>query len=232
VSVLLSLEDVHVHLGGSHVLQGVGFEVEEGGVTALLGRNGVGKTTTLRAILGLVPRQGSVRFAGAGIERESTHRIVRRGIGYVPEDRDVFAGLTVRENLELAVRNGGARYELVHGLFPELAERASQRAGTLSGGQQQMVAIARALLNPNRLLLIDEPTKGLAPALVSDVAAALEKVAETETALLVEQNLGVVRRLATRIVVLDQGRVVHVGTAADLDDAALVNRLLAAGHSE
>lgn len=231
MSALLSLEDVHVHLGGSHVLQGVSFEVAEGGVTALLGRNGVGKTTTLRAILGLVPRQGSVRLGGAAIEREQTHTIVRRGIGYVPEDREVFAGLTVRENLELAARNGSARYELVHALFPELAERAGQRAGTLSGGQQQMVAIARALLNPNRLLLIDEPTKGLAPALVADVAAALERVAETETALLVEQNLGVVRRLARSIVVLDQGRVVHAGAAADLDDESLVHRLLGAGHT-
>jgi branched-chain amino acid transport system ATP-binding protein len=231
VASLLEIRDLHVHLGGSHVLQGVSLDVPEGGVTALLGRNGVGKTTTLRAVLGLVPREGSVRFAGVAIEREPTHKIVRRGIGYVPEDRDVFAGLTVRENLELAERNGSARYDLVHRLFPELHERAGQRAGTLSGGQQQMVAIARALLNPNALLLIDEPTKGLAPALVSDVASALARVAESETVLLVEQNLGVVRRLASAIVVLDQGRVVHTGTAADLDDAVLVNRLLGAGHA-
>lgn len=228
---LLSLDDVHVDLGGSHVLQGVSFEVAEGGITALLGRNGVGKTTTLRAILGLVPRRGSVRLVGEPIEREPTHRIVRRGIGYVPEDRDVFAGLTVRENLELAVRNGSPRYELVHGLFPELQERARQRAGTLSGGQQQMVAIARALLNPNRLLLIDEPTKGLAPALVSDVAAVLERASQIESVLLVEQNLGVVRRLARAIVVLDQGRVVHTGEASDLDDESLVHRLLGVGHA-
>ncbi len=229
-AALLEVRDLHVHLGGSHVLQGVSFDVPAGGVTALLGRNGVGKTTTLRAILGLVPRHGGVRLAGEPIEREQTHRIVRRGLGYVPEDRDVFAGLTVLENLELAVRNGTARYELVYGLFPELRDRARQRAGTLSGGQQQMLAIARALLNPNRLLLIDEPTKGLAPALVADVTAALERIAETETALLVEQNLGVVRRLARSIVVLDQGRVVHTGTAADLEDEALVRRLLGAGE--
>lgn len=231
MALLLEVRDLHVRLGGSHVLQGVSFQVEEGGVTALLGRNGVGKTTTLRAILGLVPREGAVSLAGAPIEQEPTHRIVRRGIGYVPEDRDVFAGLTVRENLELAVRDGAPRYELVYGLFPELRERADQRAGTLSGGQQQMLAIARALLNPNRLLLIDEPTKGLAPALVTHVAAALERIAQTETALLVEQNLGVVRRVATSIIVLDQGRVVHTGSAADLADEALVNRLLGAGHA-
>jgi branched-chain amino acid transport system ATP-binding protein len=226
VTALLEVEALHVHLGESHVLQGVDFDVAEGGVTALLGRNGVGKTTTLRAILGLAPRRGRVSFAGARIDGEQTHRIVGRGLGYVPEDRDVFAGLTVRENLELAVRNGSARWGLVYDLFPELKERGRQRAGTLSGGQQQMVAIARALLNPNRLLLIDEPTKGLAPALVTDVAAVLERVAETETALLVEQNLGVVRRLAREIVVLDQGRVVHRGAASDLDDESLVHRLL------
>ncbi|TML87729.1 MAG: ABC transporter ATP-binding protein [Actinobacteria bacterium] len=226
MSALLQVEGLHVHLGESHVLQGVDLEVAEGGVTALLGRNGVGKTTTLRAILGLVPRRGRVTFAGERIDGQQTHRIVGRGLGYVPEDRDVFAGLTVRENLELAMRNGSARWELVYGLFPELRERGRQRAGTLSGGQQQMVAIARALLNENRLLLIDEPTKGLAPALVTTVAEVLERIAETETALLVEQNLAVVRRLAREIVVLDTGRVVHRGPASDLDDRALVHRLL------
>ena len=229
-SVLLEVRDLHVHLAGAHVLQGISFDVAEGGITAVLGRNGVGKTTTLRAILGLVQRRGSVRLEGRHIDAEATHKIVRRGVGYVPEDRDVFAGLTVQENLRLAVRNGAARYGLVYDLFPELEERSRQRAGTLSGGQQQMVAIARALLNPNRLLLIDEPTKGLAPALVSSVAQALERVAELETALLVEQNLGVVRRLARGIIVLDQGRVVHSGSVSDLDDEALVHRLLGVGH--
>jgi len=218
-----------VSLGGAHVLQGVSFDVPAGGITALLGRNGVGKTTTLRGLLGLVPRSGRVTLAGDAIERQATHRIVARGVGYVPEDRDVFAGLTIEENLRLAERNGSARYDLVYDLFPVLGERPRQRAGTLSGGQQQMLSIARALLNPNRLLLIDEPTKGLAPALVADVAHVLERVAETETALLVEQNLGVVRRLAGSIVVLDQGRVVHVGHASDLDDRALVHRLLGVG---
>ena len=228
---LLAVSDLHVHLGESHILQGVSFDVPAGGITALLGRNGVGKTTTLRAVLGLVPRRGSIRLDGEAIERAATHGIVRRGLGYVPEDRDVFAELTVEENLRLSERNGSARYDLVYDLFPELLERGRQRAGTLSGGQQQMVAIGRALLNPNRLLLIDEPTKGLAPALVSDVARVLERVAETETAVLVEQNLGVVRRLARAIVVLDQGRVVHRGTVGDLDDEGLVHRLLGVGHA-
>jgi len=212
----LVVENLHVRLGGSHVLQGVSFEVPEGAVTALLGRNGVGKTTTLRALLGLVPREGRVQLGGADITAEPTHRIVQRGVGYVPEDREVFAGLTVAENLDLAVRNGTARYPLVYELFPELQERAAQRAGTLSGGQQQMVAIARALLNENVILLVDEPTKGLAPLIVTQVAAALERVCAESTVLLVEQNLDVVRRVAEHVVVLDTGRVVHTGPAKEL----------------
>ena len=229
---LLSVRDLHVHLGQSHVLQGLSFDVADGGVTALLGRNGVGKTTTLRAILGLVGRSGSVRLDEEELTRLPTHRIVRRSVGYVPEDRDVFTGLSVAENLRLAERDAEPRYDLVHELFPELRDRAEQRAGTLSGGQQQMVAIARALLNDNRVLLVDEPTKGLAPALVAEVARVLERLAELTTVLLVEQNLGVVRRLAHHVVVLDQGRVVHAGPAADfLDQPDLVRRLLSVGHA-
>ena len=199
------------------MLQGVSFSVAKGGVTALLGRNGVGKTTTLRALMGLVPRsRGTVEIDGEKTTRLPTHAIVRRGVGYVPEDRDVFAGLTVDENLRLALRGGEGRYDLVYELFPELGERGGQRAGTLSGGQQQMVAIARALLNDNALLLVDEPTKGLAPGLVTDVAVALERAAELATILLVEQNLGVAKRVAEHVVVLDGGRVVHEGAAGEL----------------
>ncbi|MGH3104523.1 MAG: ABC transporter ATP-binding protein [Gaiellaceae bacterium] len=230
---LLEVRDLHVFLGPSHVLQGVSFDVPEGGVTALLGRNGVGKTTTLRALMGLVPPLGRVTLAGEELTKLPTHSIVRRGVGYVPEDRDVFAGLTVEENLRLAERNGGARYDLVYDLFPELEQRGGQRAGTLSGGQQQMVAIARALLNENRVLLIDEPTKGLAPLLVTEVARVLERAGETETILLVEQNLGVVQRLARDVIVLDQGRVVHAGPAAELlADAAQLRRLLGVSRAE
>ena len=226
-TTLLDVRDLHVHLGGSHVLQGVEFSVPGGGVTALLGRNGVGKTTTLRAIMGLADARGRVTLEGRELTRMPTHRIAQLGVGYVPEDRDVFTGLTVEENLRLAERNGSARYDLVYELFPELRQRAGQRAGTLSGGQQQMVAIARALLNDNRLLLVDEPTKGLAPLLVTEVARVLERVAEVETVLLVEQNLGVVHRLARDAVVLDQGRVVHAGPArALLEDPALVRQFL------
>ena len=224
---LLGVENLHVNLGQSHVLQGVTFDVREGGVTALLGRNGVGKTTTLRAILGLVGRHGSVRLDGDELTSLPTHRIVRRRVGYVPEDRDVFAGLTVAENLKLAERDAQPQYDLVFELFPELKQRGGQRAGTLSGGQQQMLAIARALLNENRLLLVDEPTKGLAPALVAEVANVLDRLSELTTVLLVEQNLGVVRRIARDAIVLDQGRVVHAGDAqALLAQPQLVRRLL------
>ncbi|HKG09271.1 MAG TPA: ABC transporter ATP-binding protein [Gaiellaceae bacterium] len=224
---LLSVRDLHVYLGPSHVLQGISFDVPRGGVTALLGRNGVGKTTTIRSLMGLVRPRGSVVLDGAELSKLPTHKIVGRGVGYVPEDRDVFAGLTVKENLELAERNGSARYDLVYELFPELHERAEQKAGTLSGGQQQMVAIGRALLNENRILLVDEPTKGLAPLLVTEVARVLERVSETETMLLVEQNLGVVQRIARDAIVLDAGRVTYAGSAeALLSDPDRVRSLL------
>ena len=224
---LLSVEDLHVYLGPSHVLQGISFDVPRGGVTALLGRNGVGKTTTIRSLIGLVRPRGRVVLDGAEVSQLPTHKIVGRGVGYVPEDRDVFAGLTVKENLELAERNGKARYDLVYELFPELHQRAEQKAGTLSGGQQQMVAIGRALLNENRILLVDEPTKGLAPLLVTEVARVLERVSETETMLLVEQNLGVVRRIARDAIVLDAGRVTYSGPAeALLSDPERVRSLL------
>jgi len=230
VKALLEVRGLHVRLGGSHVLQGVGFDVPEGAVTALLGRNGVGKTTTLRALLGLVPAEGRVTFAGEEITNEPTHRIVRRGVGYVPEDRDVFSTLTVTENLQLARRNGTARFAYVYELFPELKQRGAQAAGTLSGGQQQMLAIARALLNENRILLVDEPTKGLAPLLVTEVARALERVCEESTVLLVEQNLAVVGRVAQHVVVLDTGRVVHTGPTRELlDDRDRVHALLGVG---
>jgi branched-chain amino acid transport system ATP-binding protein len=227
---LVEVRDLHVRIGESHILQGIEFDVAEGGVTALLGRNGVGKTTTLRALMGLVSRAGLVRYDGADITHMPTYKIVRRGVGYVPEDRDVFAGLTVDENLRLAERSAEPRYDLVYDLFPELRQRGKQLAGTLSGGQQQMVAIARALLNDNRVLFVDEPTKGLSPLLVSEVARVLERVSELTTVLLVEQNLGVVARVARDAVVLDTGRVVHTGPARELlDDKAMVQRMMGVG---
>ncbi|MBS2962675.1 ABC transporter ATP-binding protein [Actinocrinis puniceicyclus] len=225
---ILRVSDLTVTLGGSAILRGVTFDVAATGVTALLGRNGVGKTTTVKSVLGLHPAGGAIRFAGRDIKTLATHRIARLGIGYVPEDRAVFAALTVEENLRLAeTARRPHRYDLVYELFPVLRERARQRAGTLSGGEQQMLALGRVLLGPSRLLLIDEPTKGLSPKYAGQVAAALKLVAREVPILLVEQNLAVVRRMARDAVVLDMGRVVHVGDArALLADPDLTNRLL------
>ncbi|MFC6241348.1 ABC transporter ATP-binding protein [Knoellia sp. GCM10027112] len=226
-SPILRVEDLHVRYGGSHILQGVSFDVPATGVTALLGRNGVGKTTTLKAILGLAPRTGGVFLDDSDITRWSVTRTVREGVGYVPEDREVFGGLTVDENLRLVGGEVGADAPIVAELFPDLVPRREQRAGTLSGGQQQMVALARVLLRPNRLLLVDEPTKGLAPKLVTEVADVLARVAETAPILLVEQNLPVVRRIADTVVVLDAGQVVHRGSAEELvADPELTRELL------
>jgi branched-chain amino acid transport system ATP-binding protein len=226
---LLGVRNLNVFIGESHILHGVSFTVRAGGITGLLGRNGVGKTTTLRAILGLVPRTGSVTLAGEELIGLRVHEVVQRGVAYVPEDRDVFAGLTVAENLRLAEKPGSQlRYDLVYELFPELRERAPQRAGTLSGGQQQMVALARALLNAdNRILLVDEPTKGLAPLVVRQVADALARAAEVATILLVEQNLSVAHKLVHDVIVLDQGSVGFVGDVEQLiGDPELARRHL------
>jgi len=227
VDPVLGLDDVHVRYGGSHILQGVTFDVPGSGVTALLGRNGVGKTTTLKAVIGLAPRTGRITLKGKEIQTSTTARIVRGGIGYVPEDREVFGGLTVDENLRLVDPDRGVEAPLVARLFPDLVSRRDQRAGTLSGGQQQMVALARVLLRDNDLLLVDEPTKGLAPKLVTEVADVLGEIARTTPILLVEQNLPLVRRIADRVVVLDAGRVVHRGDAAELvADVDLTRELL------
>lgn len=214
---LLAVRDLRVLIGGRHILHGVDLDVARHGVTALLGRNGAGKTTTVRGVLGLVPRTGSVRLDGEETVSMPTHTVVRLGIGYAPEDRGIFAGLTVAENLRLAERRGAGEpaYPLVHELFPELKRREKQLAGTLSGGQQQMVAIGRTLLNGNRLIIADEPTKGLAPKVVTEVAQVLERAAEAVPVLLVEQNLAVVRRLAEHCAVLADGRTAHQGPAAE-----------------
>jgi branched-chain amino acid transport system ATP-binding protein len=228
----LEVKDLHVTINGSHILQGVNFFVPENKVTALLGRNGVGKSTTLKAIMGLNPGTGSIKFGGTEIIAVPTHKIVQMGLGYVPEDREIFASLTVKENLSLAERDEKPNYDLVYSLFPELLTRTGQRAGTLSGGQQQMVAIARALLNQNKILVIDEPTKGLAPKLVTEVANALAHVADHSTMLIVEQNLALVKAIAQNIIVMDQGKVVFEGGPENLQDEAFVKSMLgvSGGH--
>ena len=230
---ILQVCNLHASIAGQQVVEDVSFDVPATGITAVLGRNGAGKTSTLRGILGLISRKGEVLLDGERIDGLSTHRIVQRGVGYVPEDREVFAGLTVAENLALAERQREPRREFVAELFPDLVARREQRAGTLSGGQQQMVSVARALLNDNRLLLVDEPTKGLAPKIVTEVADALAEASRTVPMLLVEQNLEVVRRLATHAIVIADGRVVYTGQTTDiLDDADLTRRLLGVSAEE
>ena len=226
-AAILTVQGLRCSIAGQQVVEDVTFEMPATGITAVLGRNGVGKTSTLRGILGLIQRRGEVRLEGERIDGLATHRIVRRGVGYVPEDREIFSKLTVAENLALAERQRAPRREFVAELFPDLVARRDQLAGTLSGGQQQMVSLARALVNENRLLLVDEPTKGLAPRIVDEVADALAEAARNAPILLVEQNLLVVRRLAERVVVLSSGRVVFTGTAEELlDDHARVQRYL------
>ena len=227
---ILVVEHLSASVAGQQVVEDVSFSVPATGITAVLGRNGVGKTSTLKGVLGLYQRTGEVTLAGERIESLPTHQVVQRGVGYVPEDREVFARLTVAENLRLAERKRAwseERRDLVDRLFPDLVGRRDQMAGTLSGGQQQMVALARVLLNDNRVLLVDEPTKGLAPLIVEQVSQALREASETVPILLVEQNLEVVRRLAGDAVVIAGGRVVHTGSAVDLlADEALTQRLL------
>lgn len=224
----LTISGLDAWRGEAHILHGVDFAVAPGRVTALLGRNGVGKTTTLLAVMGLLRAAGSVRFDDTELVGMPTHLIARQGIAYVPEDREVFTTLTVAENLRLSERPGAEhRYDLVYELFPDLALRTEQVAGTLSGGQQQMLALGRALLDETPLLLVDEPTKGLAPIVVEDVVSALDRVKGETTVLLVEQNLAVATRLAADAVVIDEGRVVYTGEMAALAaDPALTGRYL------
>lgn len=232
---ILKITDLTAAIDGQQVVEGVSLEVPATGITALLGRNGVGKTSTIKSVIGLITRTGgTIEFNGTRIEREDTFKIIRRGIGYVPEDREVFSALTVAENLRLAERDENPRRELVETLFPDLIKRSGQAAGTLSGGQQQMVSLARALLNENKLLLVDEPTKGLAPKIVQEVADALAEAAKTVPILLVEQNLAVVRQLAGAAIILSGGQVVHRSESAIdfLNDAELTQRFLGVAGEE
>ena len=236
MSSALTLEGVHTHIGAYHILQGVDLDVPAGQVTVLLGRNGAGKTTTLRTAMGLwTASAGRVLFDGDDITRLGTPRIAQRGIAYVPENMGIFGDLTVRENLLLAARGARSlddidtqRLDWLCGLFPALRTFWLHPAGALSGGQKQMLAIARAMIEPRRLLLIDEPSKGLAPAIVQNLVAALREMkAANTTILLVEQNFAMARALGDRVAVMDGGRIVHRGAMAELAvDDALQHRLL------
>jgi len=236
VSAMLQLQGVHTHVGDYHILHGVDLEVPEGQVTMLLGRNGAGKTTTLRTIMGLwPPSKGTVCFRGEPIQGQATPDIAQRGIAYVPEAMGIFVDLTVAENMVLAARAAARveaidkeRLEWVFSLFPALKQFWLFPAGKLSGGQKQMLAVARAMIEPRALLLIDEPSKGLAPSIVNNLIVALRELkAQRSTILLVEQNLGVATALGDRVAVMDDGRVIHAGAMAELAaDEALQHRLL------
>lgn len=222
---LLTLEGVHTHIGAYHILHGVDLVVPANQLTMLLGRNGAGKTTTLRTIMGLWhASQGRLTLAGQDITARATPDIARAGVAYVPENMGIFADLSVRENLLLAARGARTlddidtgRLEWIFGLFPAMKKFWNHPAGKLSGGQKQMLAVSRAIVEPRQLLLIDEPSKGLAPAIIQNMIEAFRELkAAKTTILLVEQNFNFARQLGDTVAVMDDGRVVHSGSMAEL----------------
>ncbi|HEU4644671.1 MAG TPA: ABC transporter ATP-binding protein [Burkholderiales bacterium] len=229
---MLSLSGVNTHIAQYHILHGVDFEVPRGGLTMLLGRNGAGKTTCLRTIMGLWRASaGSIRVDGRDITLDTTPEVARLGIAYVPENMGIFSGLTVAENLRLAARAGepdAKRLAWIFELFPAMKTFWQALAGNLSGGQKQMLAIARAIVEPRKLLLVDEPTKGLAPAIIANMVEAFRELKRTDTTMLVvEQNFHFARSLGDTVAVMDSGRIVHTGRMDALAaDAALQTKLL------
>jgi branched-chain amino acid transport system ATP-binding protein len=218
---MLRLDDVHVHIGKLHILQGVNLEVKPGECAALLGRNGVGKTTTLRAIMGLAKKSaGTVEFDGFDLAKCEAHEVPRRGVGYVPQGRGIFPGLTVQENLTIGLpsrRGDPEREEYVFGCFPRLKERLKQSGSTLSGGEQQMLAIARCLMMRPKLIILDEPTEGIMPRLVSQIRREIHRINQTGVSiLLVEQNVETALRLCPRVFLMEKGTVVYSGAAQEL----------------
>ena len=230
---LLAVEDIHTYYGESHILEGVSLEIEAGENVALVGRNGVGKTTTLRSILGLTPpREGVVRFKGEDVTSAGTSEVAQRGMGWIPEERRIFAQLSVEENVRVAVKDTDEieeRLAQAFEAFPDLEAFREKRAGDLSGGQQQMLAVARGLVGDNDLLLVDEPSEGLAPLIVEAVAESLREISSDTTLLLVEQNFPLAMDLTDRFYLLDDGQVVEQGSTEGVSrDDERIRRYLTA----
>jgi branched-chain amino acid transport system ATP-binding protein len=228
---MLSLRDLHVHIGKLHILQGVNLEVKPGEAAALLGRNGVGKTTTLRAIMGLVRRsRGSVEFDGTELGTIASHEVPRQGIGYVPQGRGIFPTLSVEENLYIGIsgKPDPARQDYVFGCFPRLKERLKQSGNTLSGGEQQMLAIARCLMMGPKLIILDEPTEGIMPRLVSQIRREIHRINRGGVSiLLVEQNVETALKLCPRVFLMEKGTIVYSGMSHDLkSQPEIVHRYL------
>jgi branched-chain amino acid transport system ATP-binding protein len=227
--MMLEVRDLHAYYGKSHILQGVNFHVGEGEIVSLLGRNGVGRSTTIKAVMGDVERTGSVKFRGQEIGALKPHQVARCGLGYVPENRDIFPSLTVRENLLMGMKSTqpGGRWSLqdMFTLFPRLEERAETAAGVLSGGEQQMLTICRTLMGDPELMMIDEPTEGLAPKMVELVADLLERIASRGVSiLLVEQKLTIALRISKRLYVMGHGHIVFEGSAQELKANEMVRK--------
>ena len=230
---ILELQDIHTFIGQYHILQGVSVQAQKGSITALLGRNGAGKTTTLKSILGLTPpREGKVLLEHREIQGMRSFDIASLGIGFVPEHRAIFRDLSVEENLKIAERKKGdyaRKQEFIFSLFPDLKRLISLPGTNLSGGQQQMLAIARALVPDNHLLLIDEPSEGLAPVLIEQLMKAIKQLSAESSVILVEQNFLVASKLAEHYVIIEEGRSVKHGKMKDLvDDKATIHRYLGA----
>lgn len=221
MSDLLKLNGIETYIGQYHILQGVSLEVKKGEVTVLLGRNGAGKTTTLRTIMGLNPAsKGTITFKGEEIQKLPTYTVAKKGIGYVPEDQGIFAGLTVEENMRVAIQKDdaetNARMNYILDLFPDLKKFWKKPGGLLSGGQKQMLSIARAYINNNELLLIDEPSKGLAPIVVEKVMESIVQMKNQTTIVLVEQNFMMASTIGDRFYIIDDGRTVSNGEMYEL----------------
>lgn len=228
---ILSLSGVHTNIAQYQILHGVSLDVPEGGVHVILGRNGAGKTTTLRTIMGLwKARQGEIRFRGEEISRLATPDIARLGIAFVPENMGIFGGLTVEENMRLATHDGSfdqQRLARIHAIFPAIKQFWQKPAHALSGGQKQMLAVSRAIVEKRDLILIDEPTKGLAPSIIRNMILAFRDIAEETTILLVEQNFHFASAMGQTVAVIDDGRIVHRGAMGDfVNDPALQSRFL------